>query len=293
MSLSASTLPSETNTQWLASLELGFAMRSGACRMIRCRHQGPLYVQRPFYPEGHDLAHVYLLHPPGGMVSGDDLQVRVKVGDEAAVLMTTPGAGRAYRARPGKQWQKQLSLIEVGANASMEWLPQETIVYPQARANIQTKIDLSETGRFIGWEITCLGLSAGDRPFSAGEIKQRFEVTRCGHPLMIESLDLGDASRAIHAATAGLQSQTVTGLMVFDVLGLEDQVSCVLQELREIAALIGGPALAGLSCFNGLLVVRYLGPCSEQAKAFFHRLWSVLRPLLFSRPAVSPGIWST
>ena len=55
---------------WSAELELGFAVVAGRTALVHNRHVGPLTVQRPFYPEG-ELAHVYLLHPPGGIVAGD------------------------------------------------------------------------------------------------------------------------------------------------------------------------------------------------------------------------------
>ena len=62
--------------RWAASISLGFDARPDAdktaTRMTHVRHKGPLRVQRPFYPEGRNgCCHVYLLHPPGGLVSGD------------------------------------------------------------------------------------------------------------------------------------------------------------------------------------------------------------------------------
>ena len=66
-------------TGWAAELELGFEVVAGRSALVRNRHRGPLAVQRAFYPESNDLAHVYLLHPPGGVVAGDQLTVRVDV----------------------------------------------------------------------------------------------------------------------------------------------------------------------------------------------------------------------
>lgn len=54
---------------WNAELALGLTLTQLGTVLKSCRHQGPLYVQKPFYPEGRELAHLYLLHPPGGMVS--------------------------------------------------------------------------------------------------------------------------------------------------------------------------------------------------------------------------------
>ncbi|HSP31384.1 MAG TPA: urease accessory protein UreD, partial [Halomonas sp.] len=84
---------------WAASLALTCAQRDGATRMVQARHHGPLRVQRPFYPEGRDQAcHVYVLHPPGGLVSGDALTINARVASGAHALLTTPAANKLYKA---------------------------------------------------------------------------------------------------------------------------------------------------------------------------------------------------
>ena len=88
--------------RWQAELSLGLAKTARGTVLKTCSHRGPLYVQKAFYPEGRELAHLYLLHPPGGMVSGDDLQINVNMAEGAQALITTPGAGRVYRARPDR-----------------------------------------------------------------------------------------------------------------------------------------------------------------------------------------------
>lgn|SRR5690554_1301073 len=93
----------DASRHWAASLTLGFCARADGdvsiTRMTTARHYGPLRVQRPFYPEGRDgCCHVYLLHPPGGVASGDSLNIDVNVGEGAHTLLTTPAANKLYRA---------------------------------------------------------------------------------------------------------------------------------------------------------------------------------------------------
>ena len=143
----AGTLPAQG---WQAKLELGFAHQHGKTVLAHRRHVGPLTVQRPFYPEG-DVCHVYLLHPPGGVVAGDCLTIDINAATDSAALVTTPAAGKFYRS-DGKLARQQVSLT-VAANATLEWLPQETIIYEGAQVASEMRLELAAGARFIGWEI--------------------------------------------------------------------------------------------------------------------------------------------
>lgn len=104
----------DAGRRWAATLDLAFDARQeqGAqvTRMTRTRFKGPLRVQRPFYPEGKTgCCHVYLLHPPGGLVSGDALNINVSVGSGAHTLVTTPRRRNSTKptatALPGRSTQ--------------------------------------------------------------------------------------------------------------------------------------------------------------------------------------------
>src|SRR5450755_1681508 len=87
---------------WQARLELRFEADAGRTRLAHRRHHGPLLIQRVFHPEPASAAgalaaepcHAYVLHPPGGVVSGDELQLEVDVQPQAHALLTTPAAGK-------------------------------------------------------------------------------------------------------------------------------------------------------------------------------------------------------
>ena len=112
---------------WQARLDLGFEQRAGRTVLAHKRQFGPLTVQRPFYPEGGPC-HLYVLHPPGGVVGGDRLAVSVLVAEGAHALITTPGAAKFYRsAGPRADVVQRLS---VDAGGALEWFPQENILFP-------------------------------------------------------------------------------------------------------------------------------------------------------------------
>ena len=83
---------------WQARLELSFQLSGGRTILARRQHVGPLIVQRPFYPEGPEVCHTYLLHPPAGIAAGDRIEAAVSVEEGAHVLLTTPGAAKWYRS---------------------------------------------------------------------------------------------------------------------------------------------------------------------------------------------------
>jgi len=285
--------PIDRDLHWYARLELQFQQTARACRLSRSRHQGPLYVQKPFYPEGRDLAHVYLLHPPGGLVSGDCLQIDVEVDESARALITTPGAGRVYRARKDRALQQQNIHLRVAAGASLEWLPLETIVYRGANARLNTHIELSDNSHFIGWEITSLGLPASGSAFDKGELRQGLKIVRDGEPLLIESLLLSDATRAFFSASAGLRGCPITGLFVAGPFQSEQVTEDMMAECRAALASDNPQALTAISQVGEFLVARYIGHCSEETRKLFTGIWSLIRPELLGRTACPPRIWAT
>ena len=135
---------------WRASIELMFEARVGRTDLVRSRHKGPLRVQRAFYPEG-DCCHLYLLHPPGGMVPGDDLRVALGLSHGAQALLTTPSAGRVYRSDLAKTAQAQGISAELLTGTCLEWLPQETIVYEGAEAELSNRFDLQGDASLCAW----------------------------------------------------------------------------------------------------------------------------------------------
>jgi urease accessory protein len=198
----------EVRDGWLASLDLEFALRGTRTVLARRSHVGPLVVQRPFYPEG-EVCHVYLVHPPGGVVGGDALELRARVRDGAHALVTTPAATRFYRSE--SRVARQVQDIALDA-ATFEWLPQETILFPDARAKIATRVRLSERSKFIGWEIVCYGRPASGLKYCGGSAHQDFELWLNDVPLVLDHLRLHGASETMHARF-GLAGHTALGTM--------------------------------------------------------------------------------
>ena len=232
-------------------------------------------MQRPFYPEG-DVCHAYIVHPPGGVVGGDELHLEVDAKDEAHALLTTPAAAKFYRSDGRTARQEQILRAD---GTTLEWLPQESIFYPQARVRSATRIELAPRARFIGWEIACLGLPARKQPFDCGELRLHLELWVAGTPLLIDRLRIsGDTGWGLggHESIGTLLAYPATRAMVDAVRGLQSP----------------GVEL-GVTLVDEVLVCRALSAQAEPIKRAFIERWKTLRPPLLDRPAVPPRIWAT
>jgi len=260
---------------WKAELRLGFERRADRSVLADRRHDGPLVVQKPLYPEGGAVCHAIVVHPPAGIAGGDELELHARAGDGAHALLTTPGAGKWYRS--GGPWAQQKLRFEVAG--ALEWLPQETIVFEGARARLQTEVRLQGEARFLGWEILCLGRTGSGEKFGKGEIRLDTTLYRDGRLLWLERGRI-EGGGALLDSPAGLQGRPGCGTLVASGAPF-DLAAC-----RAIEGL-------AVTQLPGVLIARYLGDSSEQAKRLFARLWMILRPALFGREAQLPRIWST
>ncbi|MGD8591939.1 MAG: urease accessory protein UreD [Gammaproteobacteria bacterium] len=273
---------------WLAQLNLEFTPRNSRTVLTKNQHTGPLVVQKPFYPEDA-VCHVYIIHPPGGVVGGDTLSIEVTNHEQSHVVITTPAANKFYRSSGPLARLNQHLTIE--AHACLEWLPQETILFDGSSVHGVTRIDLHENSRFIGWDITCLGRPASGESFTHGLFRQRLELYQQDQPLFIERALLKGGHDVLHAAW-GLQAFTVTATMIAYPANkiLLEQARALLNENPSSNH---SDALCSATLIDEVLVCRYLGHHGEHAKKVFTSIWSAIRPALLNRKACAPRIWST
>jgi urease accessory protein len=261
-------------------------------------------VQRAFYPEGRAVPHVYVLHPPGGIVGGDRLHLDVDVQEGAQTLLTTPAATKVYRTAGARALQQQSFAVEQGA--ALEWLPSENILHDGAAIDLRTAVHLAADARFIGTEMLCFGLPArraedppGAGGFGQGRCRQLFDLWRAGRPLLLER-GRYDGAAAVHRAAWGLGEAPVVGMLVATPAPVDPELLGLLRavgssddpgraDLAHRGERMGVTRLAD----TDTLVARYVGPSPERARAFLHGIWALLRPVVMRRSPVFPRIWAT
>lgn len=270
---------------WHAQLELGYGRVDDCTRPTLRRHQGPLRVQKHLYGEGPEVCQHIIVHPPGGIAGGDRLDISASVGEHAWAQLTSPGAAKWYRAA-GPAFQN--IRLKVAAGATLEWLPQETIIYSGAQAELSTAIDLQGDAHLCYWDVIALGRPASGERFDQGHFQSRLEIRRDGQLLWHERQRIVGNDGLLDSAI-GLAGQPVFASLL--ITGEID--SDLLERCRSISGPNSGKMRGDLSQLPGLLVARCLASEALHARAWLIEIWRLLRPELLGRNAVPPRIWST
>ncbi|QTT91173.1 urease accessory protein UreD [Pseudomonas chlororaphis] len=277
-------LPAHTalfTPSWHAELELGYARFGDSTRPVQRRHKGPLRVQKHLYAEGPEVCQHIIVHPPGGIAGGDRLQIRASVDRDAWAQLTSPGAAKWYRAA-GPAYQTLE--LNVAAGATLEWLPQETIVFSAAQAELSTRIELQGDARLFYWDLVALGRPASDERFDLGYFQSHLDIRRDGQLLWHERQRIVGGDGLLDSPI-GLDGQPVFATLL--VTGEID--SQLLERCRALPHAVRGD----LTQLPGLLVARCLASEALLARAWLIDLWRLLRPALLGREALPPRIWST
>ena len=281
---------------WSARLNLRFEPRevNGATRTVMTErsHFGPLRILKPLYPEGNDICHAVIVHPPGGIVAGDSLSVDLRMDSGAHALATTPGAQKWYRSTGAAA--SAITRLHVADDAHLEWMPQETMVFDGARARQTLEISLAPLAHFFGWEMLCLGRTTRGERFASGEFRQSIRLLRAadGAPLWRESMLLNGSDPLLTSALGfrGLPV-TATAWIAFPDGEAGAMTADVLTAVR---AALGDARLAAASSPEpGFIVVKALSDAPEAVRNLLIDIWKKIRLQVFAREAILPRIWST
>lgn len=272
---------------WLANLRLTYRHEAGRT-LLNFEHDGPLRVLKSLYPEGHRICHNVLVHPPGGLVEGDLLDIAVHVQPGAHALISSPGATRFYRSA-GTPATQQVHL-QLDDSARLEWLPLETIAYSGCQARNHMTLNLAPGAELLAWDVTALGLPAANQPFIAGTLHQllhwpgvwREEGHVCAADTRLMQSPLGLAG---HRCLATLFFACGTPMPPSRQTQLLDAVRAAIDTHPLVAT-------TGATCPNPhVLAVRVLAPLVEPAMALCQQLRAVLREQAWNLQANAPRIW--
>lgn len=273
---------------WIARLNLDYTLEAQRC-VARYAHDGPLRILQSLYPEGDEVCHNVLVHPPGGLVGGDTLDMRVTVGPGAHGLVTTPGATRFYRSEAGLATQQVQARLDDGAR--LEWLPLEALAYNGCNALNRARFELAPTAELMTWDITALGLPHAQLPFDRGIFRQHLEIP--GVWLERGTLDAQDP--LLMNGPLGLNGHRCMTTLVF-ASGSPIAQARADAALEAVRAVIESHPLrlqAGATQPHPqVMVLRVLAPVVEPAMHLLRPAWAAWRQALWNLPGTVPRLWN-
>lgn len=273
---------------WHATLSLDYTLQAGKT-VARFRHDGPLRILQSLYPEGDAVCHNVLVHPPGGLVGGDTLDIAVTAAAGSHGLISTPGATRFYRSAGETALQRTRLRLEAGARA--EWLPMEALCYSGCLAENHLTLDLVPGAELMGWDITALGLPSANLPFEQGSFCQHIELPG----VWLERARIRADDLLLMNSPLGMAGQRCIATLFFAAGSkLERQRRQLALDLaRQVLQAHPLSAAAGATSPDAqVVVVRVLAPLVEPAVVLLKQVWKVWRRHFWEKEAPSPRIWS-
>lgn len=280
--------PHTGGRQWLARLGLDVTLEQSRS-VARYQHDGPLRILQSLYPEGDVVCHNVLVHPPGGLVGGDTLDMQVSVGTGAHSLVTTPGATRFYRSESGLATQQVHARLAAGAR--LEWLPLEAIAFNQCDALNRAVFELDPGAELMTWDITALGLPAADLPFEQGTFRQHLEIPG----VWLERGTLNAQDLRLMNSPLGLAGHRCMATLVFAAGSAiaAERVEAALDAAR--AAIEASPLrlqAGATQAHPQVIVLRVLTPVVEPAMQLLRPVWAAWRRAMWGLPGMVPRLWN-
>lgn len=273
---------------WHARLQLNYTLEQ-ARTVARYEHNGPLRILQSLYPEGDAVCHNVLVHPPGGLVGGDTLDITATVGPGAHGLVTTPGATRFYRSTGPLALQR--SHLTLAEGARLEWLPLEALCYSACNAENHLTLNLAPGAECMGWDVTALGLPHSDQPFVQGRFVQHLEVPG----LWLERGVIDAADERLLQSPLGLAGQRCLASLFFATgTPLErNRRDAALDAARAVMdAHVLKPTAGATSPNDRMVVMRVLAPQVEPAMQLLKAVRAAWRRALWDLAGEPPRIWA-
>jgi urease accessory protein len=264
---------------------IGFAARDSHSRLATLYQQAPLRVLFPRAPEG-DPPHAVLVTTSGGLVGGDRIEVAVETGPAARALVTSQAAEKAYRST-GAPAQVTISL-RAGADAWLEWCPQETILFEGARLHRTTSLQLDPSARALAGEMVVFGRRAHGERLRTGSLRDAWRLHGDDRLIWADALRLEGDIAARLAAPFGCADASACATRVYAAA----DAATGLEYARDLVSSPAPDQRAGVTCLPGLLLCRWLGRDAALIRTAFVRAWIGLRHAVAGLPAAAPVTWN-
>ncbi len=256
---------------------LAFANRNNRNSIVERYASAPVRILTPSIQGG--IPEAVLANTSGGIAGGDTSHVDILVAQNAQALVTGQAAEKIYRSIDMPASIRTVIKIEDGS--TLEYLPQESILFDGAKLNRAVNISLGARSCLLLSEMFVLGRWAMNEDFTRGIFLDRWSIDVAGQPIWREGLrvegGLSSLSSSLGFANArALATIFYAGANAAEVLGLA----------RDVIGPMGGATIV-----RGMLVVRMLGNEAGMLKQQLSEIISIIRAAALGRPAEVPRVW--
>ncbi len=246
--LTPSSAPSLSSLRVTGGARVAFGPGAPISRLVSLAESGGYRVK---FPAPEDRAEAVLINTGGGVAGGDQVAVDIGLQPGAALTVTTQSAERIYRSL-GDDAQIGVRL-DVGDDADLAYLPQETILFSHARLKRSITADISATGKLLIAEMTVFGRAAMGETVAEGALHDSWRIRHGGKLIYADEVRLqGPIHELLQRPTIGHGAGAAATLLY-----MAPEAADRIDEIR--AGLQGAPCRAAASTWNGLLCVRLLG----------------------------------
>lgn len=225
--------------------------------------------------DDHSLEAV-MINTSGGLTGGDVMRWQFAVADVCTAQVTTQACERIYKASAGVA--DVASTLKAGEQASVAWLPQETILFDGSALNRTLTVDLAETSRALIVEPVVFGRKAMGEDVQNCTFRDRWRIRRDGKLIHAEDFLIGPDAAAMLGRAAMLGGMRTMAT----VLLLDADAERYLELCRKIIGTKGGA-----SCWSGKLLARLI---DGDAYSLRKRLVPLIE--LLNEKAGVPKVWS-
>lgn len=244
-------------------LRIGAGPRGGA--PLEIAERGGYRVR---FARGATCEGIYV-NTGGGMAGGDVIDLAASLDPHARATLTTQAAEKVYRADDAPT---QVGVaIDLGADARLDWLPQEQILYDGARLSRRIDVAMADTARLLMVESVVFGrLAMGERAVS-GLLRDVWRIRRGGRLVLAEEVRLDGAIADIldRPACGGGARALATVLLV------APDAEARVEEARALLA--DATCECGAGALDGMLVARFVGRDPQSLRADLARFLEGLR----------------
>jgi len=263
----------------VGDLRVTFKRRGDTSVLDDLRQAGCLKALFP-RPVTPGWADVTTLNTSGGVASGDRLLSAFAVGPGARAVVSAQAAERFYRAPVGGLPSFVRTQIDVAAAASLEWLPQETILFNHCALDRRLEINLAPDAWFLGVEALVFGRAAMGEQVEQARLHDALRVRRDGRWLLHDTVRMDGPIAALLARPAVAAGARA----VATLLHVAPDAEAFLTPVRD--ALEENGVETGVSAWNGMLVARMLAPDSAMLRHAVAVALNVIRA-----PRALPRVW--